>query len=54
MWWRWYIFFENGDVYIGQFKNGKKEGNGIIVDSKGDTKKEGSFGNDFLIKEINE
>ena len=23
--------FENGDVYIGQFKNGKKHGNGLLV-----------------------
>ena len=26
------FFFENGEIYIGQFKKGKKHGNGFILD----------------------
>ena len=34
---------ENGDIYIGEFKNGKKNGNGILFDGNNNIKYEGEF-----------
>ena len=48
------FYYENGDIYIGKFKNGKKEGDGIIVDSDGNIKEEGTYKNNKLINDNNE
>ena len=48
------FYFENGVFIKGNFKNGKKEGNGIIFDSNYYKKKEGTFEDDKLISENND
>ncbi len=37
---------ENGDIYIGEFKNGKKNGNGILFDRNNEIKYAGEFKDD--------
>ena len=46
-----YFYYENGDVYFGQFKNGKKNGHGFICDKCNNLKVEGEFLDDKLIEE---
>ena len=48
------FFYENGDSYIGYFKNGKKEGSGIIIGPDGNIKEDGIYKDDKLIEENNE
>ena len=38
--------YENGDYYVGPFKNGKKNGNGFEYNKEGKIKYEGNFEND--------
>jgi len=40
--------FDNGDVYYGDWKYGKMDGNGIILDSNGYPVYEGEFTNDMM------
>ena len=49
------FYFENGDYYIGQFKNGKKNGKGFIVNKHGVLIKENAeYKNDELINKEEE
>ena len=49
-----YFYFDNGDIYMGPFKNGKKHGKGMIVDSNFTQKGECEYENDILINNIEE
>lgn len=44
-----FFIFENGNQYIGQFKNGKRNGSGYIVDKNNNLILSGFFENDELI-----
>ena len=48
-----YFFFDNGDIYMGPFKNGKKHGVGKIVDGNYHLKGYFEYRNDVLIKIYN-
>jgi hypothetical protein len=48
------FYFENGDVYTGQFKNGKKHGIGFIVKKNGVIKENAIYENDECINKEEE
>ena len=49
------FYFENGEIYIGQFKKGKKNGRGFILDMDGNFLKENiKYENDIFINNENE
>ena len=46
-----HYFYENGEIYIGQFKKGKRNGNGCIYNSEYELITEGTFLDDRLVTE---
>ena len=47
-------FFMKMEIYIGKFEKGKKEGDGIILDSDGNIKEQGTYKDDEPINDNNE